>query len=335
MKYNTIICGGTFDRLHAGHKYFLKKIFGLGKRVLIGLTSDSYVVENKNSKILPFQTRLEELKTFLALENLLIRAEIFPIFDVYGRAIDPTLEIDAIAVSEETKSGARKINSKREEMGLKNLPVITIPIKKIQENTLSSTKIREGKTGRNGEIYLNKKWTGHTLSLSDNVREILHKPFGIFLEGDIPENMLQHPENMVTVGDFVTKRFNDMKISQAISVIDFSIERKHIFTTISDLGFEGWEGIFNVKNPPGLITPEIWNVLEVAINSEKRRKIIIVEGEEDLVVIPLVLLLPLGWKIFYGQPQIENMHKNGLVCIEVDEKVKEKVYDFLLQFVRK
>ncbi|MEA1992907.1 MAG: adenylyltransferase/cytidyltransferase family protein, partial [Euryarchaeota archaeon] len=43
-----IIASGTFDRLHKGHKFFLKKAFEYGY-VLIGLTDDEMVKNKKNA----------------------------------------------------------------------------------------------------------------------------------------------------------------------------------------------------------------------------------------------------------------------------------------------
>lgn len=331
MQYNTIICGGTFDRLHDGHKHFLRKIFSLGNRVLIGLTSDSYVGGNKKGNIQPFQERLEQLKTFLAKEGLLIRAEVFPIQDVYGKALDESLPIDCIMVTQATQNGAEEINTKRKELGLSELPIHVIPLIKHEGPVaLSSTNIREGQVGRQGEIYLDDKWTKHILVLPAKLREVLHQPFHTLMTGPIPRELVADPSRVVTVGDATTKRFNQEEIGQNLSIIDFSVERKSLFHTIKDLGFSGDEEILDSTNAAGQIDPPVWEVLQKAIEESKRNKIVVhVTGEEDLLVIPLVLLLPLGWRIFYGQP------KEGVVYVPVTEEVKKKVYDFLVQFVRK
>lgn len=330
MQYNTVICGGTFDRLHEGHKYFLRHIFSVGKRVLIGLTSDTYGEAHKKGHVLSFQERLEELKTFLAEEGLLIRAEIFPIQDVYGKAIDPSVSLDAIVVSETTVSGGKEINRKREEIGLSSLPLVTIPLLSEGDRHISSTEIREGKIGRHGEIYLDEKWTTHLLQLPVPLRKVLHKPFHTLLTGPIPTELVANPDHIVTVGDATTKRLNQEEVGHALSVIDFSVKRESLYHAIEELGFKGTETVIHGANPSGHIAPEMWGILRTAIHeSEKKRVVVEVAGEEDLLVIPLILLLPLGWKLFYGQP------KEGLVYVPITEEVKKKVYDFLLQFVRK
>ncbi len=328
MKYKTVICGGTFDRLHDGHKYFLRKTFAIGDRVLIGLTSDTYA-HQKGANMLPFQERLEELKTFLADEKLLIRAEIFPIQDIYGKAIDASIEVDAIIVSEATKHGGEEINVKRQELGLSQLPIVSISLFTMNDTVLSSTHVREGQIGRQGEIYLDEKWTKHSLALPFSLREVLHKPFGTLLPGSFPQELLADPHHTVVVGDATAKRFNEEHVGQILSVIDFSIERKPLFHSIAELKFSGDENLLEVINPSGHITAGVWEILHRALKESKEKRVIVrVNGEEDLLVIPLVLLLPLGWKLFYGQPQ------EGVVYLPITEEVKEKVYAFLIQFVR-
>ena len=49
----------------------------------------------------------------------------------------------------------------------------------------------------------------------------------------------------------------------------------------------------------------------------------VVDGEEDLAVIPLVLLSPLGTKVIYGQPN------KGAVLVNVDTKTKDSLSNLL------
>ncbi len=59
-----IAIGGTFSPLHAGHTYLLKKAFYFGKKVVIGLTSDSMITKEVKS----YEERKKELIEELNVE---------------------------------------------------------------------------------------------------------------------------------------------------------------------------------------------------------------------------------------------------------------------------
>src|SRR3989344_3969606 len=133
MKYNTIVCGGTFDRFHKGHRMFLAYALGLGNKLVIGLTSDDYVKklkitclagrrENEKLKIIEgFEERKQSILRFAEEEMNLDRVEIVKIEDLYGPTLSKDFACDVIVVSRDTQKGAELINSKREELGLQRL----------------------------------------------------------------------------------------------------------------------------------------------------------------------------------------------------------------------
>ncbi|MEK9208414.1 MAG: adenylyltransferase/cytidyltransferase family protein, partial [Patescibacteria group bacterium] len=57
MQYHLVVCGGTFDLLHKGHVSFLKQILEKTDKVIIGITSDTYVSKFKNKQTEDFKTR--------------------------------------------------------------------------------------------------------------------------------------------------------------------------------------------------------------------------------------------------------------------------------------
>ena len=50
-KYDCVAMGGKFDILHTGHMELLKKSFEIGKVVIIGLSSDTFVKEKLKKSI--------------------------------------------------------------------------------------------------------------------------------------------------------------------------------------------------------------------------------------------------------------------------------------------
>ncbi len=114
-KYRKVVVGGTFDRLHLGHKALLRKAFEVGKIVYIGLTSDE-MVRNKPyaERILPpYEHRLKDLLKFIEV-NGYTNYRIIKIHTAIGFA-DSMKSLEAIVVSEETYKGALIVNSARGE----------------------------------------------------------------------------------------------------------------------------------------------------------------------------------------------------------------------------
>ena len=143
-KYRKVVVGGTFDRLHLGHKALLRKAFEVGKYIYIGLTSDE-IIKNKPyaERILPYELRLRDLLKFFEI-NGYKNYRIIKIYSAIGFA-DRIKSLDAIVVSEETYKGALLVNRAREEKGLKPLDIVVIKLVKSKlGDKISSSLIRAG-----------------------------------------------------------------------------------------------------------------------------------------------------------------------------------------------
>ena len=79
------------------------------------------------------------------------------------------------------------------------------------------------------------------------------------------------------------------------------------------------------RNPPGTLTDEMVQALQDAVREPP--VLILVEGEEDLAVIPLVLCAPEGAAILYGQPG------RGVVVCEVNDRARRKAKEMLSYFI--
>lgn len=331
MSNNLVVCGGTFDHFHKGHEEFLRYVFSVGKKILVGVTSDQYVRSSKlETRSLmeteSFEKRKQEVLSFLEQEKALSKAKIIKIDDLFGPTLDKNLPIDAIVVSQETKKGAEIINQKRKELGLKELKIIVAPpVYGEDRNIISSEKIRKGEIDRMGKLYVREEWLSKDFQLTEDLRGEFQKPFGELLL-DARSLSKDRKRLMITVGDVTAKTFNDLSLEQNLSVIDFKVGRIKKFANIQELGFAGAEVIFNVDNPPGFITSEtLEKLVEIFKLGLREKTILQISGEEDLAVLPIVLIAPLGTFIFYGQPH------EGLVKVIVSEDSKNKAYNLFLK----
>ncbi|XP_069359336.1 bifunctional coenzyme A synthase isoform X1 [Maniola hyperantus] len=148
--YEYVALGGTFDRLHNGHKILLSQAaLRATKHVTVGVT-DVNMIQSKTlwELIEPIEKRMKAVLEFLRDINPDLEYNVCPIQDVYGPTKDdPRFQL--IVVSEETKRGAIKINEKRQTNGLQPLDVYTIGIAEDmdqqsneEETKVSSSNIR-------------------------------------------------------------------------------------------------------------------------------------------------------------------------------------------------
>lgn len=145
--FSVVAVGGTFDKLHKGHKELLRTAFKIGRKVIIGLTSDEMVARSKSdAKIDPLSKRREGLESWIKGERMdeLAEYDIVVINDVYGAAIHDE-ELEVLVVSEETYERATTINRIRVSKGLKPLVIVVVPLVLAYDGKpISSTRIRRG-----------------------------------------------------------------------------------------------------------------------------------------------------------------------------------------------
>ncbi|MCJ7571524.1 MAG: pantetheine-phosphate adenylyltransferase [Candidatus Thermoplasmatota archaeon] len=147
-----ICIGGTFDKLHKGHKTLIKKAFtraGDKGSVFIGITTDDFAKDKKNVK--PLTERIKNIEKYLKKEGYKNKYTIQPISDKFGPSIHG--DFAAIVVSSETIKTAKEINKKREKIGKKPLEIVEIkPILAEDGLRISSTRIRNNIINENGKI---------------------------------------------------------------------------------------------------------------------------------------------------------------------------------------
>ncbi|MBN1800216.1 MAG: DUF359 domain-containing protein [Candidatus Lokiarchaeota archaeon] len=150
---------------------------------------------------------------------------------------------------------------------------------------------------------------------------------------EISKNLLEqgYKIRFYLVGDVVTKDFmaNEfLRDHVMLSIIDEKTQRNETRSRFE----EYFESVLTFENPVGCINAESFPLLEKIVNSQKKTLLKITEGEEDLLVIPLVKGLPLTPKIknmvFYGQPPLtdaKNPLPEGIVLVEIDQEKKNAI----------
>ena len=187
----------------------------------------------------------------------------------------------------------------------------------------------------------------YNLSLPSNKRYKFAEPLDKLISGTREETLLKIEKifkgyikshssiNTFLVGDIVTKDFLNntfLKSFVKLCIIDEKTKRNRILLESKDF----FEKTYELKNPVGTINKDSWFLLESVVSTEEKTLIKIIEGEEDLLVLPLILALPIQKNakniVFYGQPPITDAKitiPEGIVLVEVTDKIQEKVRKLL------
>jgi len=153
--------------------------------------------------------------------------------------------------------------------------------------------------------------------LPESLRDNLKKPLGLLLrDSEITrENILKNiPEGafLITVGDATTEKMIRFGINPVLQIVD-ALEKR----TKRSLPEGKVATLLHCANPPAEITDYSIDTIKKAFSMEKPVRII-VDGEEDLLVIPAALFAPENAIILYGQPN------EGLVIVKVNQDIRNK-----------
>jgi len=148
-----VALGGTFDRLHKGHKKIISKALQIGDKVIIGVASDRFTAERgKNHDVTDYESRRASLESFLAATGGLERAQIIPLEDPYGPTVSDR-EVSAIVVSRETLKTAFEINRVRNSRGMAPIQVYVVDFALAEDGKpISTSRISQGSINREGRL---------------------------------------------------------------------------------------------------------------------------------------------------------------------------------------
>lgn len=317
-RYTKAAVGGTFDRFHRGHQELILNACRLADKVVVGVTSQEFVEDKKLADlILPYRTRVDDLLEFVWKKHLKKKVEIVMLDDVCGPTIEDD-EIDLLVVSETTKSGAEVVNQNRISRAKDKLPVeVTKMVLDDEGKYLSSTRIREGLVARDGTFF--GSVFDREIVLSEEQKHVLRDPVDKLVKNldEVQAKVSQINSMVVVVGDSTTKIFREKQVFHHMCVVDNQIKRKQI----DEWCYREDKNVVKIANKPGKIEAGVFRRLREAIDASTH--VIEVDGEEDLLVLPLILGLPLGSLIYYGQPN------KGVVEVRVCEESKHRWYEFL------
>lgn len=324
MQFEHLAVGGTFDLLHKGHKDLLTSAFNLAKKVSIGITSDEMTVALGKKTFYPYEKRSRDLGSFLQNLPFDTSWQILKINDIFGNTIQDTT-IDAICVTDDTYSGAVKINEARNNLKLKTLEIVQLPLSMASDGKpISSGRIRAGEISQEGLNYYMYISSFGNSRLTKGIRQELGKPQGQ-LHSDLKTFICKSTldsSKLISVGDQITYNLIHNAVSPFIAVVDFKIERKKVYKNLAGLGFPDNQFSLAANNPQGEISGDLIRKLHTLFRKNGVSQVLVVKGEEDLSVLPVSLMAPLGFKIVYGQ---RNM---GFVTIDVDPTIKQRFLEF-------
>ena len=161
------------------------------------------------------------------------------------------------------------------------------------------------------------------MQLPDDLRDQLKTPLGNLISDNDPnkENIIKKisvESVLITVGDRTTENILQLGIKPQIQIIDGLEKRNQCIVPVDDTV----NTKLSCRNPPGEITEDSIQVIQKAFSSKPPVRII-VDGEEDLLVIPICIYAPENSVVMYGQPN------EGLVIVEITPEIRAKVQKIL------
>lgn len=124
IEVGTAVCGGTFDRLHGGHKDLLTEaVLHAKKRVCVGVTNSNLHEKKLLRELMqPADIRVNRVRNFLRDIDNSLTYDVEILYELIG-SIRTDPDLDLLVVSEETVSGGEPINAVRRAHNLRELKI--------------------------------------------------------------------------------------------------------------------------------------------------------------------------------------------------------------------
>ncbi|SDA40681.1 GTP-dependent dephospho-CoA kinase family protein [Methanobrevibacter millerae] len=161
--------------------------------------------------------------------------------------------------------------------------------------------------------------------LNKDIIAELKKPLGqLYPDFEDAIERIKSSEFLISVGDATFTNLINHDIYPNLGIIDNLVQRKNY-----DHDVIHTENILKANNPAGTITEDLWETIGKALRlcDSGECYVIDVAGEEDLAVLPCILMAREDATILYGQPN------EGLVVLNVSDNIikAQKIIDAFIE----
>jgi len=159
--------------------------------------------------------------------------------------------------------------------------------------------------------------------LDSETRKTLRKPLGqLFPSVEDALATIPNPTILAAVGDVVVASLLQHGVQPKVAIVDYRVARRRAESYLIDRIRPAYSQRIATRNPAGTLTELAIHAVKSAINRPEP-VLVEVRGEEDLLLIPVVLYLPDSSVVLYGQPQ------QGVVLVHVNAETRARFQDFL------
>ena len=162
---------------------------------------------------------------------------------------------------------------------------------------------------------------GIVLRLPDSLRGAFKEPMGP-VETDAERLVGDVSGPLIAVGDVVAFHFERIGHTPDVAVVDGLTERESVEPEIAEALEASGARRITAINPAAALSNSMLRTLREAVESDSPVAID-VDGEEDLVTVPALVLAPEGASVVYGQPG------EGMVHVRVDEETRARARGLL------
>ena len=161
--------------------------------------------------------------------------------------------------------------------------------------------------------------------LNKDIIAELKKPLGkLYPDFEDAIDDIKSSKFLISVGDATFANLTKYELYPNIGIIDNLIQRKNHTHEIIRA-----DHILNAINPAGCLTDDLWETIGEALRLSNTGECYVIEvaGEEDLAVLPCIMLADPDTTILYGQPN------EGLVLLKACD-LKDKAQKLIDGFTK-